>query len=101
VTNALGQVTSFSQHNGLGQPGRMIDPNGLSTWTTYDSKGRLTQTRVAATGGDRIWGQAWRPDDQLDNSTDPTGRTTSLVYDNVGRLTRSMRRVRRVAVPTG
>jgi YD repeat-containing protein len=88
VTNALSQVTSFSQHNGLGQPGRMIDANGLSTWTTYDSKGRLTQTRVAATGGDRIWGQAWRPDDQLDNSTDPTGRTTSLFYDSVGRLER-------------
>jgi RHS repeat-associated protein len=88
VTNALSQATSFSQHNGLGQPGRMIDANGLSTWYTYDSKGRLTQTRVAATGGDRIWGQAWRPDDQLHSATDPTGRTTSLFYDSVGRLDR-------------
>jgi RHS repeat-associated protein len=88
VTNALSQATSFSQHNGLGQPGRMVDPNGLSTWYTYDSKGRLTQTRVAASGGDRIWGQAWRPDDQLHSATDPTGRTTSLFYDSVGRLDR-------------
>jgi RHS repeat-associated protein len=88
VTNALSQVTSFSQHNGLGQPGRMVDPNGLSTWYTYDGKGRLTQTRVAATGGDRIWGQAWRADDQFASATDPTGRTTSLFYDSVGRLER-------------
>jgi len=41
VTNALGHVTLYQDHNGRGQPGRITDPNGTVTLLTYTPRGRL------------------------------------------------------------
>ncbi len=55
VTNALGYVTTYGNHNGLGLPQTVTDPNGLVTSLSYDARGRLinqqatvgSQTRTA------------------------------------------------------
>ncbi|WP_165967457.1 RHS repeat-associated core domain-containing protein [Luteimonas aestuarii] len=87
VTNGVGHVTTWSEFNGLGQPGRMVDANGLSTRYTWDAKGRNVTTTVQPTGGDQIWSNVWRSDDQLASTQDPTGLVTTFVYDGIGRRT--------------
>lgn len=86
VTNALGHSQQFLNYNGLDQPQRVVDANGLNTYLTYDAKGRATQVRVAGPSGDRIWNTAFRPDDSPSTTTDPTGRVTNFHYDTRGRL---------------
>lgn len=43
ITNGLGHQTAFSGHNGLGSPGRIVDPNGAITDYTYDARNRVTR----------------------------------------------------------
>lgn len=63
VTNALGQVTNYTQYNKSGQVLQMSDANGVVTTNTYDLRQRLLSTSVA-------------------------GQTTSYSYDPVGQLTK-------------
>lgn len=46
VTNPLGQVTHITAWNGWGQPLTSIDPNGITTQYTYDSRARLKTVTV-------------------------------------------------------
>ena len=48
VTNALGHVTTVEAYDPHGRPTRVLDPNGVATEHTYDQRGRVTETRVAA-----------------------------------------------------
>lgn len=41
MTNALGQVTTYSGYDGNGNPGLVTDPNGVKTAFTYDDLGRV------------------------------------------------------------
>ena len=41
VVYARGQITAYSQYNGLGQPQRIDYPNGTTRTATYDALGRL------------------------------------------------------------
>ena len=63
VTNALGQVTHYAAYNAFGQVTSIVDPNGLTTTLTYDSRDRLASRSVG-------------------------GETTSYTYDGVGQLVR-------------
>jgi len=61
ITNALGQVYTFSDYTSLGKPGSITSPDGQTTTLTYDPNGNvLTQTT--------------------------SGLTTSFAYDDAGRL---------------
>ncbi len=42
VTNALGQVTTYTSYNAHGQPLTLTDPNRVVTTLTYDARQRLT-----------------------------------------------------------
>ena len=41
VTNALGHITRITNYDTAGHPLRIVDPNGLVTTLSYDSRGRI------------------------------------------------------------
>lgn len=59
VTNALGHQVSFSNHNGLGRPGRMTDANGVVTDLVHDARGNLTSTTQYLSNGNRVANYAY------------------------------------------
>lgn len=46
MTNALGHVTTFAAYDANGNPGEVIDPNGIRTAFTYDPMGRLASSTI-------------------------------------------------------
>lgn len=63
ITNALGQATGITAHDGAGRPLTLVDANSVITQLQYDARGRLTST-----------------------TTD--GKQTRLTYDATGNLQR-------------
>lgn len=51
-TNALGHRTLFADHNQRGQPGRIVDANGVVTTLTYHPRGWLASATVHSPDGD-------------------------------------------------
>lgn len=41
VEDGLGHTTTYSNYNGLGEPGKVVGPNGDETDYTYDARGRV------------------------------------------------------------
>jgi RHS repeat-associated protein len=68
ITNALGQVTQFTEYDAAGRLKKMIDPNGLETKLDYWPRGWLMYRKVGTTAAGY--------------------ETTSYEYDNVGQLTK-------------
>src|SRR6185369_8828487 len=66
TTNAAGHLTTFDRYDVDGHPTQVTDPNGVSTASSYDRRGRL-RTRTV-------------------NAGSPLAETTSFDYDNVGQL---------------
>ena len=50
LANGLGQTTSYSNYNGLGEPGHVVGPNGDVTDYVYDARGRK-QTKTTYPNG--------------------------------------------------
>lgn len=46
VKDAANNLTSYSQHNALGQAGRIVDPNGVATSRVHNARGQLTSQTV-------------------------------------------------------
>ncbi len=67
TTDALARTVQYLDHNGRGQPGRIIDANGVETLLTYTPRGWLDSI-VRDMGGENAW--------------------TDFDYDSVGSLTR-------------
>ncbi len=86
VVNALGHATAYDGYNGLGLPGRTIDPNGLQTTYTYDRRGRVA-TEALSVGG-RFTSYQYSPFDRVKSvSVSPNGFTKTLTYNQLNRLT--------------
>lgn len=87
VSNSLGHATTYANHNGLGQPGRVIGPNGAVTDYTYDARGRVTRVRTyrdGSTPADTTY--AYNANGKLASVT-ADGVVTNYQYDNALRLT--------------
>jgi RHS repeat-associated protein len=86
ATNAIGQVTTYSNHNGYGQPGTIVDINEISTTLLYDARGNLTSaTRLLPTGNRVVTAQynGWN----LPTATTQTGvGSQGFAYNSAGRL---------------
>ncbi|MGB8379617.1 MAG: DUF6531 domain-containing protein, partial [Rhodanobacteraceae bacterium] len=72
MTNALGQVTEYTERDGNGRPTKMVDANGVITLMTYHPRGWLeTRTIKGVTG--------------INGGADAV---TTIGYDDVGNVTR-------------
>jgi RHS repeat-associated protein len=83
ITNALGQVTTFSNFDAHGRPQRVTDPNGLITDLTYDLRGRL----IGRTVGGELAAYQYDGVGQLTKITLPDGSYLIYTYDAAHRLT--------------
>jgi RHS repeat-associated protein len=83
VTDAIGNVTTYSSYNAHGQPLTISDPNGVLTTLTYDLRQRLT-SRVTA---GETTAFAYYPTGLLQKVTLPDGSFIQYTYDGAHRLT--------------
>jgi RHS repeat-associated protein len=91
IANSLGHLVSYSDHNDLGQPGRITGPNGSITDYVYNARGRVVTERrwVAGVAADIV--NAFNPQGLLSSITAPDGAVTHYEYDSARRLTRIWR----------
>jgi RHS repeat-associated protein len=91
VSNSLGHAVTYSNHNGLGQIGRVTGPNGDITDFVYDARGRvLTQRRwIAGVAADttRIFDTLGL----VTSVTTPDGAVQNFEYDSARRVVRTWR----------
>ena len=82
MSNALGHITQFENHDAHGRPGRMIDPNGVARTLAYDARGRL----ASVTGPEGVTSFALDDRGLMGGFTAPNGVTESYLYDDAHRL---------------
>lgn len=51
VRNAAGQITRYENYDVFGNPGRIVDPNGVATESTFDLLGRSLTTTLKGVSG--------------------------------------------------
>lgn len=88
VTNALGHVTAFSGHNGLGLSATVVTPDGLTRHYVYDAQGRVATESVVAGSETRGTHYAYHRLGGPEKITYPDNSELNLRYDGVGRLIR-------------
>jgi YD repeat-containing protein len=84
--NGLGHKTTFSNHNGYGQPGSVVGPNGDRADFVYDAIGRLLEERVHRAGVIRTTSYKYDGFGRLASVTYPDGVKHGYQYDVAGRL---------------
>ena len=83
VTNAAGQVTTYTQYDKHGQLLQSSDPNGVVTANTYDLRQRLLSTSI----GGQTTNYSYDPAGQLLQVTAPDASWIGYEYDPAHRLT--------------
>lgn len=91
VRNSLGHETIYSNYNGLGQPGRIVGPNGDIAEYSYDAQGRVTIQRGYPGGVVADTTYTYNPQGLVASVATPDGVTTFYEYDNSRRLVRTYR----------
>lgn len=77
LANGLGQTTTYSNYNALGEPQHMVEPNGNTTDLTYDGRGlKLTQTTYP-NGTAATWTSAYDQFGLLSQLSAPDGEVTT------------------------
>lgn len=84
--NSIGHIVTYSNHNGLGQAGRVVGANGDISEYTHDARGRLTNIRQVIAGVNADTGFVYEASGLLASRTDPDGTTTTFTYDAARRL---------------
>jgi len=85
VRNSLGHVTTYSNYNALGQPGRVVTPNGAITDYTYNARGQvLTETRWVE-GVAQVTRTVYDGRGNPVSVTTPDGVTVQSTYDGYDR----------------
>lgn len=85
-TNGLGQTTSYSNYNGLGEVGHVVGPNGDTTDFTYDARGRIATKTTHPNGGAATWTYAYDGFGLLYTLSGPDGQVTTWNRDAVMRV---------------
>lgn len=88
VKNSLGHKVTYSGHNGLGLPGRMVGARGETTDYVYDALGRATSVKHIVGGVAQPTTFVYAPSGLLSSVTTPDGQTRFMEYDAARRLTR-------------
>lgn len=86
VSNSLSHTNTFSNYNGLGQPGRVTGANGDIIDRTYDALGRVTSKK--SLGGTRNATTTYQYDanGNVSRIIEPTGKITDYGYTIKGDL---------------
>lgn len=83
VTDAVGNVSSQSNFNGLGLPATITDPNGVATSMGYDSRGRTISMSTPGVGSLSI---SYRGDGKVLSINRSDGSASGFAYSSYGRL---------------
>jgi YD repeat-containing protein len=84
-TNGLGQKTTYSNYNALGEVGTVTGPNGDTTGYTYDVRGRMLSKTTSPNGG--TWNYAYDGFGLLASLAAPDGEVTKWVRNSAMRVT--------------
>lgn len=84
--NALGQLLSWSNYNGLGLPGRYSDENGINFDYIYDSVGNLRSITQYLPAGNRVTQVQYNHNHQITQIDHPDGRVDYYQYNAAMRL---------------
>lgn len=87
IKNALNQTIAYSNHNGRGQPGRIVGLNGETTDYIYDPRGRIIQKKELVNGAWQTTVFTYGESGLLDQVDSPDGRSLRYIYDTNRRLT--------------
>ena len=85
-TNAMGHVTQYQNHNGRGQPRRVIDVNNIITDMTYTARGWLGTLKQDLGGINALTVFEYDNVGQITGITLADGVHLSFEYDNAHRL---------------
>jgi RHS repeat-associated protein len=91
IVNGFGHITRYANHNGLGLPGRITDPNGAVLDLIYDAQGRVTVSRrwFGDSVADTVYG--YNAQGLLASTIAADGLATHHEYDAALRLARTWR----------
>ena len=81
LSNGLGQTTTYSNYNGLGEVGHVVGPNGGVTDYTYDPRGRMATKTTHPNGSSATWTYAYDGFGELYSVTGPDGQVTTWNRD--------------------
>ena len=91
TTNALGHLTQLQDYNGRGQPGTVIDANGVATRLSYQARGWLLSSTVQDPSGnttlDAVTTYAYDNVGQVISITGPEGTVLNYEYNSAHQLT--------------
>ena len=79
------RITQYFDYNSAGLPDRKTDPDGKTTFYTYNAAYQLTNQNYAYLAGTS---NTYNDLSQRTSSTDADGKTTSYSYDDLGRVIR-------------
>jgi len=81
LANGLGQTTTYSNYNGLGQAGRVVGPNGETIDFSYDARGRIATKTTYPNGSPATWTYAYDGYGLPYTLTGPDGQVTTWNRD--------------------
>lgn len=81
LTNGLGQTTTYSDYNGLGEVRHVVGPNGDVTDYTYDGRGRVLTKTSYPNGSAATWTYGYDGFGLPASEIAPDGRTTTWNRD--------------------
>lgn len=81
VANGLGQTTTYSNYNGLGEVGHVVGPNGDVTDYVYDARGRVQTKTTYPNGAAATWTYGYDGFGLLASELTPAGETTNWNRD--------------------
>lgn len=82
MTNALSQVTTYSNYTAHGQPGRIQRADGVVVTQTFDTRGRVASRTIAGLATSF----AYDPAGRVTTITLPDGSWRSITYDAAGKI---------------
>ena len=91
VANGLGQTTTYSNYNGLGEVGHVVGPNGDATDYTYDARGRVHTKTTYPNGTAATWTYGYDGFGLPASEITPVGGTTNWNRDAEMRVTSIVR----------
>lgn len=86
VANGLGQTTTYSNYTALGEPGKIVGPNGDETDFTYDGRGLLLTKTTHPDGGTAQWVYTYDQFGQVNQVAAPDGEVTKWTRNASGVL---------------